>query len=169
MCCLSTNKYSNRSPSGLLQPLPTPKKIWEDVVIYYITCLPTSHGLFTLSGTMLKRSTAYHPQTYGQSEVVNRVLEQYFHSFVANQPQQWSRILHCAKYCYNTLFHSTARITLFQVVFGKEPPLILDYVQSSANVNLTDHLLYIRQKLLLQLKQHLTKAQKAMKRSADLK
>ena len=37
--------------------------------------------LFELSGTTLCHSTTYHPQTDGQSEVVNRGLKQYFRAF----------------------------------------------------------------------------------------
>ena len=41
--------------------------------------------LFSLSGTTLKRSIAYHPQTDGQSEMINKVLQQYLRCFVADQ------------------------------------------------------------------------------------
>ena len=42
--------------------------------------------LFELSGTTLRHNTAYHPQTDGQSEVVNRGLEQYLHAFTHDKP-----------------------------------------------------------------------------------
>ena len=46
-----------------------------------------------MSGTQLKMSSAYHPQTDGQSEVVNRYVEQYLCCFVYQQPRQWSTFL----------------------------------------------------------------------------
>ncbi|GKG12794.1 ty3-gypsy retrotransposon protein, partial [Tanacetum coccineum] len=49
--------------------------------------------LFHLSGTQLNHSTAYHPQTDGQTEVVNRGLEQYLRAMVSTRPQHWARLL----------------------------------------------------------------------------
>ena len=43
--------------------------------------------LFQFNGTKLLRSTTYHPQTNGQSEVLNHVLQQYLRCFVADYPQ----------------------------------------------------------------------------------
>ena len=53
---------------------------------------------FKLSGTQLKMSSSYHPQTDGQSEVVNRCVEQYLRCFVHHQPRKWSFFLSWAEF-----------------------------------------------------------------------
>ena len=46
-------------------------------------------NLFQLQGSKLCMSSSYHPQSDGQSEVVNRTVEQYLRCFTCDQPKQW--------------------------------------------------------------------------------
>ncbi|KAL5830967.1 hypothetical protein ACOSQ4_016321 [Xanthoceras sorbifolium] len=43
-------------------------------------------SLFQMQGTTLRMSSSYHPQTDGQTEVVNQTLEQYLRCFTHDQP-----------------------------------------------------------------------------------
>jgi hypothetical protein len=58
--------------------------------------------LFSLFDTKLLRSSAYHPQTDGQSERVNQCLEMYSRCAVHDSPRKWKSRLSLAELWYNT-------------------------------------------------------------------
>jgi len=145
-------KASNHAPYGLLQPIPIPNGIWEDIALDFIVRLPPYKGhttilvvdrfskarhfgmfpssytafmvaklfanmvcklhmsksiisykdvifmsgfwqeLFRLNGTKLKMSTTYHPQSDGQIEILNNLLQQYLWSFAHCKPTSWGQV-----------------------------------------------------------------------------
>ncbi|GJZ25780.1 ty3-gypsy retrotransposon protein [Tanacetum coccineum] len=122
---------------------------------------------FKLQGTKLKRSTAYHPQTNGQTEVVNRSLEAYLGCFSSENPKQWARWLSWAEYWYNTSYHTSTNATPFMVLYGRDPPRIIQYEVSSTPTFEVDDYLQERDKILEELKKNLLKVQQTMKSKAD--
>jgi hypothetical protein len=50
-------------------------------------------NLFKLQGTTLAMSSAYHPQTDGQTEIVNKGLELFLRCFTFDNPKSWSKAL----------------------------------------------------------------------------
>lgn len=90
--------------------------------------------LFKLQGTVLKMSSAYHPQTDGQTEVINRCLEAYLGCFVSEQPKSWSHWLSWAELWYNTTFHISTGFTPFEIVYGRQPPTIKHFLEGETRV-----------------------------------
>jgi transposase InsO family protein len=123
--------------------------------------------LFKLLGTDLRMSTAYHPQTDGQTERVNQCLETYLRCFVHACPTKWSKWLSMAEYWYNTSFHSSLGRSPFVVLYGHEPKHFgFDISQSCQSSDLAQWL--SDRELMQQLvRQHLLRAQAKMKFQAD--
>ena len=122
---------------------------------------------FVRSGTKLKMSSAYHPQTDGQSEVVNRCLEQYLRSFVHQWPRKWLEFLPWAEYWYNMTYHRSIGMTPFQALYGGLPSTIPLYKEGLSPVNDVDQGLRNRDDLIKQLKANLAVAINRMKQTAD--
>ena len=112
-------------------------------------------------------SSVYHPQFDGQTKVVTRCLEQYLRAFVGDKPSTWASLLYLAEYWFNTNYHSFARMTPFEALYGYSPPRVLDYVPGTTQVAAMDTFLHDRTALLTLLKQNLVAAQTRMKAQAD--
>jgi transposase InsO family protein len=66
------------------------------------------HELYGLLGIKLAISMAYHPQTNGQTECVNQVLEGYLHIFTSQRQDDWDNLLPLGKFFHNNNVHSLA-------------------------------------------------------------
>ncbi|MED6176079.1 hypothetical protein PIB30_116938 [Stylosanthes scabra] len=119
--------------------------------------------LFRLQGTNLAMSSAYHPQSGGQGEVLNRTLEMYLRCFYFEYPRKWLEMLPWAQYWYNTSFHSSIKMAPFKALFGRDPPSLIRYELSGDDEPSLQEILLEHDRLLDALKQNLHRAQHFMK------
>lgn len=124
--------------------------------------------IFRLQGTTLLRSTAYHPQTDGQTEIVNQALETYLRCFVNGQPRQWAKWLHWAEYCYNTSPHMSINMSPFMALYGRPPPSIIQFGNNVTPIDSVELWLKERDAIIDELKFSLLRAQR-LKKWADKK
>jgi hypothetical protein len=72
-------------------------------------------------GTDLSFSSAYHPQTDGQTEVVNKSLGNLLRSLVTEHHNQWDQILPQAEFAYNDSPNRSTGKSPFQILYGMQP------------------------------------------------
>ncbi|GJZ21467.1 reverse transcriptase domain-containing protein [Tanacetum coccineum] len=70
-------------------------------------------------GVTHKLSTAYHPQTNGQTEVTNRAIKRILERTVGYNPKYWSKKLNDALWAFRTAYKTPTRCTPFRLVYGK--------------------------------------------------
>ena len=66
-------------------------------------------------------STAYHPQTDGQTERLNSLLEQYLRSYTNYNQDDWVLWLPLAEFAYNNSCHASTKDSPFRIVYGLDP------------------------------------------------
>ena len=89
-------------------------------------------------GTKLLFSTTCHPQTDGQTEVVNRTLSTLLRTMIKKNLKEWEECLPHVEFAYNRAVHSTTQLCPFEVVYGFKPitPLDLLPLPSQERVNM---------------------------------
>jgi hypothetical protein len=77
--------------------------------------------LYHLLGITILSSTAYHPQSDGQTECVNQELEQYIRIFINKQQNDWDTLLPLGEFAYNNHVHSSMQHSPFFLNVGRHP------------------------------------------------
>jgi hypothetical protein len=97
--------------------LGVPKKIVSDKGTQF-----TSHFLQQLHetlGTHLKFSSAYHPQTDGETERTNQILEDMLRTCALQDKLGWDKRLPYAELSYNNIYQASLKMSSFQALYGR--------------------------------------------------
>ncbi|PKI36113.1 hypothetical protein CRG98_043495 [Punica granatum] len=83
--------------------------------------------------TTLQFSSSHHPQTDGQTKVVNQSLGSLLRALVKGHIRQWDLQLPLAEFAYNRSLSKTTSKSPFQIVYGSNPNNLLDLVPIPIN------------------------------------
>ncbi|GJU85905.1 putative reverse transcriptase domain-containing protein [Tanacetum coccineum] len=135
--CLTCSrvKAECQNPSGLLIQPEIPTWKWERIMMDFVTKLPkTSSRLDTIwvinaLGTQKDMSTAYHPETDGQSERTIQTLKDMIRACVIDFGKGWERHLPLVEFSYNNNYHASIKASPFEALYAAR-----DRQRSYANV-----------------------------------
>jgi hypothetical protein len=97
---------------------------WPKRVVSDRGSIFTSHftaAVAELQGWFRRHSSAYHPQSDGQTERLNRVLEDVLRSFVSTRQTKWKNFLAMAEFAVNNSIHPAIQTTPFLLNYGVNP------------------------------------------------
>jgi len=125
--------------------------------------------LLRLADVLLRMSSAYHPQSDGQTERLNQTMETFLKCFVNACPSKWIHWISLAEYCYNSCPHSAIGRSPFEALYGYTPKHFGISAVDSVQMPELDDWVQNRQLMNELIKQHLSRAQLRMKKQADKK
>jgi hypothetical protein len=118
-------------------------------------------------GTRLLRSSAYHPQTDGQTERINQVLEDMLRACVISFPEKWDECLRFAEFSYNNSYQESIRMAPFEALYGKKCRTPLNWVEVGDRGHYGPDLIKKARDQVRVIQGHLKSAQSRQKNYAD--
>jgi hypothetical protein len=80
---------------------------------------PFWEQLYECLGTKLIRSSSYHPQTDGQTERVNQILEDILRASILHFDKSWDKCLSLAEFSYNNSYQASLKMAPFDAQYGR--------------------------------------------------
>ena len=94
-------------------------------------------GLWSLTGTSLRYGTVYHPQSQGQVERMNSVVEQMIRCLLSGQSckSHWKEVLPTAELTINSLRNRNTSYSPFFLMYGYNPILLIELIKGDEVVS----------------------------------
>jgi hypothetical protein len=128
------------------------------------------NGLWKSLGTKLVMSTAYHPQTDGQTERANRTLEEGLRAYVNERQSDWDEHLPALEFAVNNSVQASTGFTPFHLNYGQDASMPIDHMTQSMrdcpSQGASDRIKRLIDDLA-KAKEHLHKAQQRQVKYAD--
>ena len=138
LCSKTSNasKVANLDFAEIVKLYGLPKTIVSDRDVQFMSYFWKT--LWHLLGTKLKFSAAYHPQTDGQTEVVNRSLGNLLRCLVGENGRTWDTIFPIAQFAYNNFVNRSISMSPFEVVHGYKLRRPLDLLPMSPHARVSE-------------------------------
>nr|GEZ32968.1 putative reverse transcriptase domain-containing protein [Tanacetum cinerariifolium] len=85
-----------------------------------VRALPLERSLQNTLGTRLDMSTAYHPETDGQSERTIQTLEDMLRACAIDFGKGWVNHFPLVEFSYNNIYHATIKVAPFEALYGRK-------------------------------------------------
>jgi len=118
-------------------------------------------------GTQLNLSTAYHPQTDGQSERTIQTLEDMLRTCVLDFSGSWDSHLPLIEFSYNNSYHTSIQMAPFEALYGRKCRSPVCWTEVGESSLLGPELIQETTEKILQIREHLRVAQSRQKSYAD--
>jgi transposase InsO family protein len=113
----NANKYAEIYLDQIVRLHGIPKMIISDCGAQFVARF--WEQLQQTLGTKLIRSSAYHPQTDGQTERINQILEDMLRACVIQYDKHWDKCLALAEFSYNNSYQLTLKMAPFEALYGR--------------------------------------------------
>ncbi|GJV63365.1 putative reverse transcriptase domain-containing protein [Tanacetum coccineum] len=149
-------KAKHQRPSGLLVQPDIPQWKWDNITMDFVT---------KLLSTNLEMSTAYHPQTDGQSEWTIQTLR----ACAINFGKGWVNHLPLVEFSYNNSYHASIKAAPFEALYGRKCRSPVCWTEVGEAQILGPELIQETTEKIIQIKQRMQAAHDRQKSYADLK
>ncbi|WVZ97853.1 hypothetical protein U9M48_043362 [Paspalum notatum var. saurae] len=116
-------KADHLKPAGMLQPLEVPAWKWENIHMDFIVGLPPT-----------QKGSAYNPQTSGQVERVNQILEDMLIACALTYSTKWDECLPLAEFVYNNSYQKSLEMAPFEALYGRRCRISLNWSEPGERV-----------------------------------
>jgi len=120
-------------------------------------------------GTKLLHSTAYHPQTSGQTERLNQILEDMLRACVLSAKGSWESWLPLAEFSYNNSYQESIKIAPFEALYGRKCRTPLNWVEAGERRYYGIDFVPEAEKKVRTIQEHMKAAQSRQKSYADIR
>ncbi|CDI81763.1 Similar to Transposon MAGGYgagandpolgenehomologues, related [Eimeria praecox] len=104
-------------------------------------------------------SSSYHPQSDGQTERVNRTLQQMLRTYIQSDEREWERLLPALELAYNNTSHPTTELSPFDAMIRENPLAAADLdVVGAVSSTLTTPMAKLFRQLCDRAQGHILKA-----------
>ncbi|GKA29652.1 putative reverse transcriptase domain-containing protein, partial [Tanacetum coccineum] len=149
-------KVEHQKPSGLLQQPEIPVWKWERITMD-----------FEALGTNLDMSTAYHPQTDGQSERTIQTLEDILPACVIDFGSSWDPHLPLVEFSYNNSYHASIKVVPYESLYIRKCRSHVCWSEVGDSQLTGPELIRDTTKMIVQIKNRLLAARSHQKSYAD--